>query len=233
VEYHLNRSAKRRRTMQIRIRHEGIVEVQAPNSFSMTMIEGFLRSKAGWIIAKLAMFRERQAFLQQRASECFYLGRSYPVKLEPKAAVWGRILFDDSGWIVEVPGRISQEAYGPYARQFLEKWFKSQALVVMKERVGYFTKLMGDDPQAIRIRSPRSLWGSCHPVKRVLHFNWRIVMAPLEVVDYLVVHELSHLKVADHSRRFWARVETFCPAHKECQRWLKDNGFQLRLPFGY
>jgi predicted metal-dependent hydrolase len=233
IEYHLSRSLKRRRTMEIHIRHEGVVMVHAPSTFSMTTIEGFLRRKAKWILDKLAMFRERQSFLEQRSSECFYLGRCYPVLLSPKKAAWGRILFDDSGWAIEIPERIDQNAHGSYARGFLEKWFKSQALVVLKARVGHFAQLMGDRPDAVRIRSPKSLWGSCHPVKRVLHFNWRIIMAPLDVVDYLVVHELSHLKVANHSQRFWTRVEVFCPDYKSRQKWLKENGFQLRLPFGH
>jgi predicted metal-dependent hydrolase len=233
LEYHLHRSRRRRRTMEIHIRHQGVVEVHAPHSFSMTTIEGFLRRKARWILAKLAMFRERQALLAQRNAECFYLGRNYRIELTPKPSVWGRIVFDDNGWTVEIPERISPEARLSYAGRFMEKWFKSQAAAIIKQRVGHFVQLMGDEPLAIRIRSPKSLWGSCHPVKRVLHFNWKIVMAPVEVVDYLVVHELSHLKVANHSPQFWARVEAFCPDYKDRQRWLKDNGFQLRLPFGH
>ncbi len=235
-EYHLTRSARRRNTMAIHIRHEGIVEIHAPKSYPMVTIEGFLRRKAGWILKKLAMFRDRQALLLHKSSaavkECAYLGQSYPIRTQTIPAHWGRILFDENGWTIEIPERISEAARGAYACQFMEKWFKSRALVLLKERVGHYAALMADHPGTVRIRSPRSLWGSCHPIKRVLHFNWKIVMAPLEVVDYLVVHELSHLKVADHSMRFWARVAQFCPEFKLRQAWLKQNGYQLRLPFG-
>jgi predicted metal-dependent hydrolase len=234
-EYHLNRSARRRRTMEIHIRHEGVVEVHAPNSFSKSVVEGFLRRKAAWIVQKLTLFGSRQALLHQRsmndAKECFYLGKSYPVNFEINQARWGRIFFDDKGWTIEVPHRIGDAERGNYARDFLEKWFKSHALSVLKERVTYYGHLMGDHPGAVKVRSPKSLWGSCHPAKRVLHFNWRIIMAPLTVIDYLVVHEMSHLKVADHSQRFWGRVLEFCPEYKIHQKWLKQNGYQLRLPF--
>jgi predicted metal-dependent hydrolase len=236
-EYQLNRSLKRRRTMEIHIRHEGVVQVHAPSSFSMTTIEGFLRRKAKWITQKLAMFRDRQAFMLQRDSgavpECFYLGRSYPVALGIQSARWGQILFGEGGWTVEIPERIHEDGRRHYAREFLEKWFKSRALVVLQERVVHYGGLMEDRPEAVRIRSPKSLWGSCHPAKRVLHFNWRIIMAPIQVVDYLVVHELSHLRIANHSQRFWSRVMKFCPEYKSSQIWLKQNGYQLRLPFGH
>jgi predicted metal-dependent hydrolase len=235
-EYRLSRSARRRRTMEIHIRHEGIVEVHAPNSYPMATIESFLRRKAAWILQKLAMFNERRTLLQNKSSasakECSYLGKNYAVRIQTTSARWGRILFDENGWTIEVPERIEEGSRMAYAREFMEKWFKSRALVFLKERVGHYATLMADHPGTVRIRSPRSLWGSCHPVKRVLHFNWKIVMAPVEVVDYLVVHELSHLKVADHSKRFWARVAQFCPQFKLHQVWLKQNGYQLKLPFG-
>ena len=219
--------------MEIHIRHEGFVEVHVPDTFSMTTIEGFLQRKAKWILQKLAMFQQRQALLHQNTTQCFYLGKSYPVLLEPKDAHWGRIVFGNNGWTVEIPSKITHETQGKYAQGFMEKWFKSHAMTILQERVRHFTALMGDQPDTIRIRSPKSLWGSCHPVKRTLHFNWKIIMAPLEVVDYLVVHELSHLKVANHSRRFWTRVGAFCPDYKIHQEWLRQNGYQLRLPFGY
>ena len=221
--------------MEVRIRHEGVLEVHAPNSFSLVMIEGFLKRKAKWIGEKLAMFRERQSLLSERSSsidkKCFYLGESRAVKLAARSARWGRIIFDSDGWVVEVPAHISASDHQSYAHEFLEKWFKSHALVILKDRVKSYAHLMGDEPGIIRIRSPKGLWGSCHPIKRTLHFNWKIIMAPIEVIDYLVVHELSHLRVADHSQKFWARVERYCPGYKLRQEWLKRNGYQLRLPF--
>jgi predicted metal-dependent hydrolase len=234
-EYQLNRSKKRRRSMEVRIRPEGIVEVQAPASYSMAVIEGFLRRKSDWVIAKLAVCCQRQALMQERSAqanrECFYLGKSYPVVLDVKPARWGRIVFSEDGWSVEVPDRIAEDARHSYVRTFMEKWFKSNALNILQERVRHYAGLMDDAPEAVRIRSPRSLWGSCHPSKRVLHFNWKIVMAPIDVIDYLVVHELSHLKVANHSKRFWARVLAFCPQYKTSQAWLRRNGYELQLPF--
>jgi predicted metal-dependent hydrolase len=235
-EYELHRSHRRRRTMQIGIRHEGLVQVHAPVSFSMTAIEGFIRTKASWILGKLSIFHERRRLLETRRTsdfkECFFLGHRYPLKFLMKDTRWGQIGFDDNGWLIEIPQRVGERAIETYLENFMEKWFKSRAMTVLKERVAHYAQLMNDQPSAIRIRSPKSLWGSCHPTKRVLHFNWRILMAPVEVVDYLVVHEMSHMKVADHSARFWTRVKTFCPDYKARQQWLKHNGFQLRLPFG-
>ena len=78
----------------------------------------------------------------------------------------------------------------------------------------------------LRVGDQRTLWGSCSP-KGTLSFNWRLVLAPLEVADYVVVHELCHLRVLDHSRRFWALVESRRPHYREPRAWLREHGGEL------
>jgi len=81
---------------------------------------------------------------------------------------------------------------------------------------------MGVTPSSVGIKSFKSRWGSCH-VNGDIVFNWKIVMAPNRIVDYVVVHELCHLKHHDHSPKFWKAVEKVIPDYKDCKRWLKDN----------
>lgn len=85
---------------------------------------------------------------------------------------------------------------------------------------------MGVRYNAVRIKSQRSLWASCS-AKRNLNFNWRLFLAPPEVLDYVVIHELAHLVVMRHSKRFWSLVAKWCPEHKSRRRWLRENGRAL------
>lgn len=232
IDYRLTRSAKRKKTVQLFVRVSGDVEVLAPVSFSLRVIEEFIDRRAQWIFDKIRAFKEREA---QRLNDLskgtgfLYLGKSYPVVLRDAQEAWGRIHFSDAGWTIDIPSDTGKISRGEYARRFLEKWYKSRAKAVLDERVAIYAERLNEFPAQVHIRSPKRLWGSCHPVKRILHFNWKIIMAPIEVVDYVVVHELSHMKVADHSRRFWAVVEKFYPDYKSYKGWLKLNAHRFEL----
>ena len=98
----------------------------------------------------------------------------------------------------------------------------------MIERVAFFARSQDVKPGKLCISSARTRWGSCS-AKGTLSFTWRLVMAPLDIIDYVVVHELCHLKEMNHSRAFWERVETILPDYKRRRKWLKENGGALRL----
>ena len=82
----------------------------------------------------------------------------------------------------------------------------------------------------VNVRTQRRIWGSCHPRTKKIFLNWQIIMAPIEVIDYVIVHELCHLLVANHSKRFWSKVARFKPDYKEQIRWLRSNAFDMVLP---
>ena len=114
------------------------------------------------------------------------------------------------------------------AASLFETWYKKQARTVLTERVEFFARECGFNVKKIRISSARTRWGSCS-TKGTLSFTWRLVMAPLEVIDYVVVHELCHLKELNHSKVFWSQVGVILPDYKLRRKWLKDNGAVLRL----
>ena len=99
---------------------------------------------------------------------------------------------------------------------------------MLTERVEFFAHAQGFKVKKIRISSARTRWGSCS-AKGTLSFTWRLVMAPPDVIDYVVVHELCHLKELNHSKAFWAQVEAILPDYKTRRKWLKDNGAKLHL----
>ena len=114
------------------------------------------------------------------------------------------------------------------AASVFEAWYKKQARAVITERVDFYAAKYGFEVEKIRISSARTRWGSCS-AKKTLSFTWRIVMAPPEVIDYLVVHELCHLRELNHSRSYWSLVESIMPGYRSARKWLKVNGGKLKL----
>ncbi len=124
---------------------------------------------------------------------------------------------------------IPYEADYKYKREQLEKWYRKEALAVISEKALEYAKALSVHFESIRIKDQRSRWGSCSS-KGNLNFNWRIVMAPEPVCDYVIIHELCHLVFMDHSINFWNLVKSICPEYQQYKKWLKENGKRL-YPF--
>ena len=92
----------------------------------------------------------------------------------------------------------------------------------------YFSKIMSVEPLSIRVKNYKSRWGSCS-AKGDISYNWKIIFAPSKIIDYLIIHELSHLVFFNHSKRFWLKVEEYQPDFKENRKWLKDNSYKLDI----
>ena len=121
-------------------------------------------------------------------------------------------------------------AQGSQARaaEVFSAWYRQQARRVIEERVKWYATRFGLKYSAVRISSARTRWGSCSS-RGSLSFTWRLVIAPLEVIDYVVAHELAHLRVRNHSPAFWREVESILPDYKVRQKWLKTNGKSLEI----
>ena len=116
----------------------------------------------------------------------------------------------------------------PKAPALLAAWYKNQARLILTERTDHFAQQFGLKYRSIRITSARTRWGSCSQLN-ALSFTWRLVMTPIEIVDYIVVHELAHVVEKNHSRAFWSQVERMLPDYRIRRKWLKTNGRLLDL----
>ena len=114
------------------------------------------------------------------------------------------------------------------AEQIFTRWYKERAYDVISERVHEYAQRYGFIPKQVKITSAMTRWGSCSS-SGTLNFTWRLVMAPLDVIDYVVVHELAHLRVKNHSSQFWKVVEMIDPEYKLKKKWLKEKGEKLTL----
>jgi len=113
-------------------------------------------------------------------------------------------------------------------RNALIRWYKHHAALKLQEKVERYAEIIGVEPAGVGVKSFKSRWGSCS-AKGKINFNWKIILAPNRIVDYVVVHELCHLKCHDHSPKFWKEVERGLPDYIACKEWLKSNVSMLSI----
>ncbi|WP_432663750.1 SprT family zinc-dependent metalloprotease [Wukongibacter baidiensis] len=220
---------RKRKTMSIQIKREGMVLVIAPKGLSKETIKEVVKSKGKWICKKLDEFKEIGYKPENRSfvdGELFmYLGEKYPLKIELHDGGIKRpdvMFFQDAIYI-----RTSKDD-AELLKKAMEKWYRERCLATITERVEYYKHLVGKEPNKIRVKEQKKRWGSCTSRGDLL-FNWRCIMAPLDIIDYIVVHEMCHLIHMNHSKEYWKTVEAVIPDYKERREWLKKYGVFLDI----
>ena len=133
-------------------------------------------------------------------------------------------------WIEKTSQTIKERLRFFSPQRFTEeeiKLHKEKAFSLFTERCRFYASSMGVRYRSLSLSNAKSRWGSCSPHGR-LRLHWKLILAPLEILDYVVVHELAHLKELNHSRRFWAIVQESCPDYVSAKKWLKEKGWQLQ-----
>ena len=210
IAYQVVRS--NRKSVALVIDNEANLIVRAPARMPDAVIDEFVRKKKRWINEKqqqVAVFGENHTpVVVETGESIMYLGSNYAI-------------IKNDGDEVEVSGNelIVPENYDIEA---LIAWLKGQAMQIISERVTLYANVMGVTPGTVKLSEAKARWGSCS-TKNNLNFAWRLVMCPLSVIDYVVVHELSHITYKNHSPAFWARVKTVLPTYEDGQEWLKLN----------
>jgi len=225
LTYHI-RYQKNRKTLQIKIISSTHLEVTAPNRFPKTNIEDIIYKKSSWIMKQLlhrAAINENPINKSIRhGAPLLYQGKSYNLVFTTTESNACTIHLQDNQMIISMP-RISPEQITSYVESFLKLWYREMASNILTDRTALWATKINVKPQRITIKEQKTRWGSCSS-KGNINYNWRIVMAPPEVIDYLVIHELCHLRVPNHSALFWQEVYTFSPKFKQHRTWLKHNG---------
>ncbi len=212
MEYTLVRS--KRKTLAIHITKQATVEVRAPLRLPAAQIEAFVQSRTGWIEKHLAAARSqknhRAAFAPGYGSLALYRGKEYPIQAVPQAYPgWNGAAF------MLPPGLDSLQI-----QQAMAAVYKTLAKQLLAERVAVYAVKMGLSPKAVKITSAKTRWGSCSAAGS-LNFSWRLVLAGDEAIDYVVVHELAHLRELNHSARFWGLVASTLPDFPQRRKQLK------------
>lgn len=228
LRYEVIRS--RRRTLAIAVEPPARVVVRAPYFVSQAYIAEIVGRKARWIEDKLRFWQEaRQRGEVSEASRggCLpYLGEYYPVRhiVVPGLRHAGARLQD--GVLCVWTEGVGREGI----KAALQSWYRDRASEHIAGRVSYYVALFSIKPVSVKVKEQKKRWGSCTADNKLL-FNWRCIMAPEAVLDYVVVHELCHLPHKNHSPEFWQAVADILPDYALRRSWLRENGINLDLPY--
>ena len=213
----------RRKTATVKV-EQGRVAVVVPKATSAARVESLVTEKTPWIRKKLLLHRQQTEMKPKEyvSGECFtYLGRNYRLKVVSHSQREVKLL--NGRLVVSLPSGSKAPAV---IRAALEKWYVQHAKEKLQEKVDRYAKRLGLQPAKVRVRDFKSRWGSC-TVRGDLTFNWRVIIAPQRIVDYVVVHELCHLHHHNHSPQFRSSVERILPDYRECREWLKIHAQEL------
>ena len=208
-----------RKTLSLSINENSDLVVRAPHHVSDDDIQKFISEKSDWIDNKQRLIKARlEDNLNQHSSDkCLYLGSLYPLKIDNNSIE--PISFNGQMFITNVnKERISLS---------LKSWYKKRFTEVALPRLSYFSDKHNLKVNQVRVKEQKTLWGSCSS-KNNINLNYLLIMAPMKVIDYVIVHELVHTIHKNHSAKFWQKVETIIPNYKDARNWLKENGYRLR-----
>lgn len=211
-----------RKTASIYVERDGQVSLLVPSTLSEMQVESLIESKRPWIYKSLAEWHDLNSSRVQRAfvnGEGFpYLGRSYRLRL---VEVQDQPLVLKNGYFCLLRrGNLPSE--GDFTATF-EEFYRRKGLERLPQGVGVYEPKMGVAAKAVKVIDLKNRWGSCSPAGN-LNFHWKCMMAPPTVLDYIVVHELAHLRFPNHTRAFWNEVDKILPDYRDRKGWLRVNG---------
>ena len=212
--------------MGLQITPDARLIVRAPQSLPSGTIREVVRKKLPWIVRKQRFARENYLPAAPKifkSGERFpYLGEAYGLSVIPGA--YGPLVFEEKRFFL-------REGCLQLAKWLFRDWYRQQAAEILPARVRHYAGMTGARYSKIGISDARGRWGSCSS-KGVLNFSWRLMMAPREVVEYVVVHEVVHLEELNHSKRFWQKVKTLAPDFLSAKRWLEFHHRSLHHDAG-
>jgi predicted metal-dependent hydrolase len=232
VAYTLTRSARRRRTISYVIDDDGVLRITVPVRTRFAFVEEMLHRRAPGILFRLAEHRKLRANAVQDftdGEEVLYLGHRYRLRVtQYVAAPQGCVLRPHFIDVNIADAAISEKALREEVRLEILLWLKRRARVKFKKRMDLWAKRLGVTYTKLLVTDPARQWGSCS-ADNVIRLNWRLLMAPLELLDYVVTHELAHIRHKNHSPRFWNFLARAMPDYGPRRKRLRQMGSGLVL----
>ena len=221
IDYKVKRS--RRSTADIIVERDGSVLVRAPEGVSDDRLECLVESKRYWIYKTLADWRDLNSARSQRefkgGAGFLYLGRTYRLSLVPSQEA--PLLLKDGRF--RLRRELVEQGDATGAQAAFREFYTTKGTHKVTKRVDYYSPKVGVAPTGLVVKELGNRWASCSP-KGSLAFHWKCMMAPISVIDYIVVHELCHIWEKDHTPEFWNEVDKVLPSYRERKEWLRQNG---------
>lgn len=227
IEYRIVRS-NRRKTSELFVDSKSVL-IRTPAQKSAKEIDRIIKAKASWIARKQEQYRNTAAQIAnpsfEEGSLLHYLGKSYPLYIiNDSKFKEEKVRLTNGQFLVSL--RKTTKAQRRKIHSLYNAWLQQRAQSVLEQKVQHYAKLVDATPPKIIVKDMRNRWGSATK-SGILNFNRNLLKAPEGVVDYIVIHELCHLRVRDHSRNFWKRVKEIMPDYREKEEWLTSNAHDL------
>lgn len=211
-----------RKTLSIYVERDSSVLVRAPRKIPRRQIDAIMNQKRFWVYKSIAEFQELNGSRVRRQiadGEGFlFLGKSYRLRIEKNL---------DVPLALEGGHFFLREEEIENARKHFVNFYRKKGREHIVDRVNYFGSRFGLSPEKVRVMELRNRWAS--KTEKGLNFHWKVALAPMNVVDYIIVHELAHYKEPRHSHAFWETVESVMPDYQEKRNWLRMNGASLDI----
>ena len=225
LAYGIRRSPRRKKTVSVSVDPNGDVLLVAPQHLPTARLDAVVRRKARWIVQRIRRVQSHGTALSPRefvsGESVLYLGRHYRLKVHAQVADEAKL---KGGWLH------ASAPHGPQRktqiRDAVVSWFRHHAAQRLPERVNEWQQKAGVPMPRVIITEPRTRWGSCDS-RGTIRLNWRIMQAPMRLVDYVVVHELVHLRHRGHGRDYWQAVGKVMPDYERRRKDLRDLGLRL------
>lgn len=227
---------RQRKNISIQIKPIDNVSIISPKNISKKILKEILEEKGDWIIEKLNEYKMKENEYKEKeyksGEKLYYLGEEYVLKVIEDSSIKNRntidnIKFEDNKIII-CSNNIEKE----YIKKCIKEWYKKESEKIVLERIVHCRDksniMMRLIPSSVKVKEQKKRWGSCTS-KRDIYINSKIAMARPEVIDYILVHEFSHLEHMNHSKEFYKLVESIMPSYKTHEKWLRDNSHKFKL----
>ena len=227
MKYNFNISIKRTnrlKTVSLKVKNQEVV-LSVPKFVTDSEIDNIIERKINWIRNKLAIEKTNSFNIKRKyenGEKFLYFGSEYSLKIKHSNS--DNVYLDNNIMIVEVRNNSKAE----HIRNMLNNWYIVESKKYLIKTTNYYEVLIGVSVNKLIFGKYKSKWGSCNS-KKTISYDWRIIMAPLEVIHYLIIHELCHIKHLNHSNDFWKTVEKYMANYKLQKKWLKTNSSKLIL----
>ncbi len=227
MKYNFNISIKRTnrlKTVSLKVKNQEVV-LSVPKFVTDSEIDNIIERKINWIRNKLAIEKTNSFNIKRKyenGEKFLYFGSEYSLKIKHYNS--DNVYLDNNSMIVEV----KNNSKAVHIRNILNNWYIAESKKYLIKTTNYYEVLIGVSVNKLIFGKYKSKWGSCNS-KKTISYDWRIIMAPLEVIHYLIIHELCHIKHLNHSNDFWKTVEKYMANYKLQKKWLKTNSSKLIL----
>ena len=206
------------KTLSLTINKNAELVIRAPLKLPIKKIQDFINEKENWINRKKRLIENQIKDITNNKNKLLYLGSLFPINLKQNASK--ELIFTGKEFITNSiePKSLSLS---------IKTWYKNKFREIALPRVAYFGEQHNLTINQVRIKNQKTMWGSCSS-KNNINLNYLLIMAPMGVIDYVIVHELAHTIHRNHSFDFWSSVESMMPDYKKHKQWLKANGYKLR-----